>query len=669
MNRYPCRPLAGALACVLPLLAHAQSPATPVAELDTVTVTASRVAADTDRLPIAYTIVTAQDIAGSSARNVQELLSAQAGIHVLNTSGSSDRQTIDLRGFGLTGASNTLILIDGIRQNDNDLSSPALGAIPLASIERIEIIRGSGAVQYGAGTTGGVINIITRTGFQARHTAQATYTVGSYGLRQLDGSVAIHNETFALDAFGQALRTDNYRDNNRERRDTGGAGLTFRHDGGSVRGYVRSTSQKLELPGPRQVDTANGIDQYRDDPRGASTPEDFVRIRSDAYGLQAEQRIGPGTLYADLGQRDKEQYGLTASDFGDTEREQDLNERSASARYRLPFAGGHSLVVGADWLRGTLDGTSLFDGFVSDAWRTTQRQHGVFAEAQLQATGSTVITVGGRRQTSRDRTEVRTGFITPMEKTHRLGAWQAGIRQQLPADLSAYARIGRSFRFANADELFYLAEPLVPQTSVDKEVGLDWRGAVSRARLSFFQNDLDNEIYFNRLDGPFGSNANLPPTRRRGVELELAHAFSPALAVNANVTWLQAKFRSGTFSGVDLAGKDVPLVPRWLANAGVTWRPVTDLSLNATVQYVGKSRLDNDQANQFGARLSSYFLANAKASYRYNAHVEASVAVNNLFDRRYATYGIRSGSLGPDGAYNLYPAAERNLMASLTLRY
>ena len=667
MNRSALRPCAGALACVLPLLAHAQTPAVP--QLDTVTVTAARVAADTDRLPVSYTVITAEDIAGSSARNVQELLSTQTGIRVLNTTGSSDRQIVDLRGFGIAGTSNTLILIDGIRQNDNDLSAPALGAVPLASIERIEIVRGSGAVQYGGGTTGGVINIITKTGFAARHAVQATYTVGSYGLRQLDGSVAIHNEVFALDAYGQSLRTDNYRDNNRERRDTGGAGLTFRHDGGSVRGYVRTTSQKLGLPGPRQIDTANGVNQYHDDPRGASTPEDFVEIRTDAYGLQVEQRVGPGTLYADFGQRDKSQYGLSASDFGDTERDQDLNESSASARYRLPFTGGHSLVVGADWLRGTLDGTSSFGGFLSDEWRTTQRQQGLFAEAQIQATGSTVITVGGRRQTSKDSTDVQTGFITPMEKTHRLGAWQAGVRQQLTAQVSAYARIGRSFRLANADELFYVMEPLAPQTSVDKEIGLDWRAASARARLSLFQNDIDNEIHFNRLDGPFGSNTNLPPTRRRGVELEGAYAFSPALEVSGNVTWLQAEFRSGTYSGVNLAGKDVPLTPSWLANAGVTWRPIADLALNVSGQFVGRSRLDNDQANQFGARLSSYVLANARANYRINRNVEASLAVNNLFDRRYATYGIRSGSLGSDGAYNLYPAPDRNVMASVTLRY
>src|SRR3546814_7937331 len=45
--------------------------------------------------------------------------------------------------------------------------------------------------------------------------------------------------------------------------------------------------------------------------------------------------------------------------------------------------------------------------------------------------------------------------------------------------------------------------------------------------------------------------------------------------------------------------KTVPLAPKWLANAGVTWRPTDAFLWNVSAQYVGKSRMDNDQANQF----------------------------------------------------------------------
>src|SRR5258706_11106777 len=68
-----------------------------------------------------------------------------------------------MRGFGITGDQNTLVLLNGQRLNDIELTTIGWTAVPLDSIERIEILRGSGSVLYGGGATGGTVNIITRT--------------------------------------------------------------------------------------------------------------------------------------------------------------------------------------------------------------------------------------------------------------------------------------------------------------------------------------------------------------------------------------------------------------------------------------------------------------------------------------------------------------------------
>ena len=67
-----------------------------------------------------------------------------------------------MRGFGIFGDQNTLVLLDGQRISENEQASVNWSAIPLSAIERIEIMRGSGAVLYGGGATGGTINIITK---------------------------------------------------------------------------------------------------------------------------------------------------------------------------------------------------------------------------------------------------------------------------------------------------------------------------------------------------------------------------------------------------------------------------------------------------------------------------------------------------------------------------
>ncbi|MGW8309115.1 MAG: TonB-dependent receptor [Achromobacter pulmonis] len=679
MKSRSIRRYAGALLCSAPALSAAQQAATP--ELDAITVTAQRVPTDGRTLPVSISVITAEDIAASSARTMQDLLSTQAGIHLINTTSASDNAIVDLRGFGITGASNTLIMIDGVKQNTNDLSAPSLGVVPLDQVERVEIVRGSGSVQYGGGATGGVINIITRKDFAKEPvTARATATFGSYGLRQYDAAVALNNQKVGVDAYMQSLHSDGYREHSGESREGGGGGITFRHDSGSIRLFGNTTTQKLDLPGPRLINPTTGENQFESDPRGAKNKVDFVKTTTTTFGLQVEQQLGVGTLYADASTREKKLNGLSYDGFGDTLRQQKLEENLASLRYRLPINGGHSVVFGADaqQAKTNADQNAYYD-VTPSKWQSRQRQYGLFAEGQIRATDSTYVTLGARRQYASDKLDVISGSGEESDKGHHLTAWQLGVRQDLPAGFGLYGKVGRSFRLPNADEALSVQSPLAPQTSTDKELGVTWASDTTRARLSWFRYDLTNEIQYNPLaDGMWGpgtgANTNLDPTRRQGIELEGHHKLTSSLTLDANLTWMEAQFRSGTYAGIDLSGKTVPLAPKWLANAGVTWRPTDAFLWNVTAQYVGKSRMDNDQANQFDTQLDAYVLFNTKVAYKFTRNIEGAFGINNILDRKYATYGIRGGDasfqmLGPVANYNLYPAPGRNFYASLTVRY
>ena len=239
------KPLATLVALACAQAAVANQPVT----LDEVVVTASRGQDNVRELPVNVSVITAKDIASSTARTVQDVLSGLAGIQIRNSSGAADTAAVDLRGFGITGLSNTLILVDGVKQNTNDLSAPNLGVVPLSQIERIEVVRGSGAVAYGGGATGGVINIITRSGFKAADGVQATLTAGSYNLKKIDLSGHASSQHVALDAYVKSLTTDNYRQNNAERNDSGGLTATLRHEDGTLRFYARTANQDTRLPG------------------------------------------------------------------------------------------------------------------------------------------------------------------------------------------------------------------------------------------------------------------------------------------------------------------------------------------------------------------------------------------------------------------------------------
>src|SRR6185369_12841271 len=131
---------------------------------DSVVVSATRFPEDVRRLPASTTVITADDIQKSAARTIPELLQEQVGITTKDFFGNNASNTsVDLRGFGVTGGQNTLILLDGRRITDIDLTTVQWAAVPLAGIERIEILRGTGAVLYGDGASAGVINIVTRS--------------------------------------------------------------------------------------------------------------------------------------------------------------------------------------------------------------------------------------------------------------------------------------------------------------------------------------------------------------------------------------------------------------------------------------------------------------------------------------------------------------------------
>jgi iron complex outermembrane receptor protein len=129
-------------------------------------------------------------------------------VHIRDASGSPNQQ-LDLRGFGITGDQNTLVLLDGLRLSPIDLSSPNLSSIPLESIERIEILAGGGGVAYGSGTTGGTINIVTRAPKPGTQSGSVFAGGGSLGTYDLRGSASASGEQPGLGMYANAYDTNN----------------------------------------------------------------------------------------------------------------------------------------------------------------------------------------------------------------------------------------------------------------------------------------------------------------------------------------------------------------------------------------------------------------------------------------------------------------------------
>ncbi len=150
----------------------------------------------------------------SYLRNNLSVNSAASTAEQSNFGSSPNRSTINLRGLG---ERETLILVDGRRlagtsNSDGNIGQPTIIGIPLAAIERIEVLASSASGIYGNGATGGVVNIIMRReyrGAEASVTYSDTFDGGSRGVRaDLTGGVTLENGRTNLTFSGSYNHTD-----------------------------------------------------------------------------------------------------------------------------------------------------------------------------------------------------------------------------------------------------------------------------------------------------------------------------------------------------------------------------------------------------------------------------------------------------------------------------
>ena len=669
------RPIVAALAWAFASQLHAQSPEEPA-----VVVTATRFPEQRLDAPIGMTVITAKQIAESAAKTLPQLLSQEAGIVTRDSTGGPDWQ-IDMRGFGITGDQNTLVLLNGQRLSEIELTTIGWTAIPLDSIERIEILRGSGSVLYGGGATGGTINVITKTPPPGATAATIGGSVGTYGTGEVRAGASIAGQNIGFNAFANDYASDNYRANNRVEQKNLSTSARLFGPQGDLALKVDLDSQDLRLPGAR---TAAELETDR---RGTATPGDFATRDGARVALGGSYDLGFGQFAAELGYRDTTRTSLLKdySGFGtDTYTDTRSKVWSFTPRLKMPYGAlgiQNSLIVGIDldywdYLSRRAPSQDLLDTPPTPTSPTahvnaTQRDQAFFAQHHSAFGAGTKVTLGVRwqRSTITAQDAFNPAAYASGSKTSTPLAWEIALRQELTVTTSVYGRVGQSFRLPTVDEVYSqfggpLFDPIIalldPQTSRDYELGAEYRTATLRLRASAFAMHLSNEIYFF---APTFSNINLPPTLRRGVEVDASAAIFPEVSLFGNVSLTDARFRDGSIGSVDVSSNVIPLVPRVKANAGIAWQLAPNTRFSGVARYVGTQYYDNDQTNTFPSLMPAYTVVDVKVTQTVDK-LTLGISVNNLFNKLYYNYAIRNGA---GTSFNAYPQADQTFL--LTAEY
>lgn len=184
--------LIGVLLCASSLQAQTTTQVADTLELDNIVVTASKFQQTERETTKPAIIITRADIERSGGKDLPQLLNSQSGIRVNNSYATpSENSGLFMQG---AAASYTLILVDGLAITDPSGTGGTfdLRMIPLADIERIEIIKGSQSTLYGTDAIAGVINIITREGSEKLINSTGTLSYGSYNT--FNGNIGVNGQ-------------------------------------------------------------------------------------------------------------------------------------------------------------------------------------------------------------------------------------------------------------------------------------------------------------------------------------------------------------------------------------------------------------------------------------------------------------------------------------------
>ncbi len=591
--------------------------------------------------PASVKVIDRQQIEETAASSLLDVLRSQAGVQIRDTIGDGSRATFSLRGFGENAVNNTLILVDGRRLNQPSQAGADLNSVPLANIERIEIIRGAGTVLYGDQAVGGVINIVTRT--PSSNEGYLETTRGSHDLEAFRGHIYQQlGGGFSTYLSGESRTADNYRDHNNASYSNAFARLRYDHDSGHALYEYQTVDDELLLPGSIPL-------ALRRADRKQSSSSDWSDSKTQVHRVAVEQRLNQvwsGNF--DYSQSDQDGIG---SFFG-SGFDQDTRSETISPRITARFDNN---LGRAEWLLGhdyiTSDYQATWGTDVHQTLRDWYSQYSQYLGSDL------TLTLGYRTSEAEDRNKSAGKTHTDREDSSSIGlSWQANQKTRL------FIKREDVLRWANVDDNGFVlpgVEFLKPQTGVSWESGIEWQDSVQRYQATLYRLDLQDELLYDALIANpaswsgIGANINLDKTRRDGLLLETERQLSERLSIGGQYSYTDAEFRAGSFQG-----NKVPWVARNTASANLSYLIVPGLRGYLEAVHTGSRYYSGDDANN-QHKAGGYTLLNAALSYDYQ-QFSSKLRLNNLTGKRYDAFASATSS---------YPAAEEQVQLSVGYRF
>lgn len=682
------------------LPAFAQEPVPTVTE--TLQVTATRTPEDVESVPASITVISGEEIEARGATNLSSALALAAGLSVVpggDTGPAGSTPEI----WGLREFDAFLLVVDDVPWGG--AFNPALPSVDMTNVERIEVLRGSAPVMYGATSFVGVIHVIHRQAGAAGRTGRV------WGGNYSSGGAAFSTPLGGSDRFRQSLTVNGEKQGFKDDRtgferghvlyrsnlDAAGGSFRFDFDGSIV-------DQDPASPHVRQgrvLSPLNPLDANYN-PSDAKIDENRLNFRA-GYDHALAKGAWSTTFSYTRSERDTIRGFLTglsnaAPNARGFEQDLSIDDVYFDTHIAWNLSPSFHLITGFDHLYGRAEGEaetfSYFaplNGSNPPSSSSLPREmgfevedernfSGLYAQAEWDPAPRWHFVIGARlNRTAEDREageEVLSGGEEPGEeeeegkqsRTITRGSGTVGVSFLAWGDDSNGLWLFADYRNTYKPAVIDFgpeseAEILKPENAESYEVGLKNRLANGRVEweLTGFTMDFENLVVAQSLNG-LPRLINAGSERFRGAELEIKGRLFSALRWQGTYAWHDAKFvdYSQDFDGVltRLDGNRLELSARNLASAGLIWAPAQGFTGFALANYVGERFLNKRNT----ALAPDYTTWSAGLGYRFGTW-EVRLDGENLNDTRPP---VAESELG-DGQYYRLPA--RTYRLSLGARF
>ncbi len=585
---------------------------------ETIVVTANRFEQPLSSTVATTEIITAEQIERFQLKNLSDALKQLPGVQVINQGGLGQSSSVYIRG---SDSKHLIVLINGVRIGGATTGMVNYSAIPLIGVEQIEVIKGSRAAVYGADAIGGVINIITSTTRNDKTTGQISIAAGSDKYIQATGGVltpvgekswlklALNSESAeGFNATNEDYALQQPDNDGFERNDILiELGTELNHNWLALfNGFYRNSVSDYD----GYIDYDSSFNSY------LSPTEELGDLYSIAGQLeyQTEQYHSSWSVAVNQDKTKQAKGQIPGSEI--------IIDRVAinwlNSYYINDFM---TFNVGLEYSKDSVKDSKLWNSYT---WQY-QQYDGSYRE-NYAAFITSVVELDKlvfEASLRNDDNSVYGNYTT----------WQLGASYTLNHQFRLFSSAGTAFQAPTYNELYwpgYGNPDLVPEESLNYEVGIEAYFDVAEFRITGFSNTIDN------LKNYQGSNVELANSDVTIQGMELGVYFDTgAITHSVFLDLLDTKNKVNVAPyGSPINIQEMELARR--ANQALRWLTsysYSDWQFDLVYFYQG-DRYDDSRNTQ---KLDSYSLVDLSMAYQMNEQWKARLKVNNVFDADYQT--------------------------------